>query len=485
MQRLKNFLFKNTTSKQTIAKNTFWLFAGEGLGRLLRFILIIFAARVLTAEGLGIFSYALSIASLFTFFSDWGLNTLMIKSLSQSPDTKHNHEASAILCLKFGLTFIMSAIALLIGPHISSIEHARPIILITISISFFDTLRDFAIGINRSSEKMEREAVIRIATNLLICICGVIGLLIAPSVATMALAYLIGSSIGFIISLSFIRKTIILLVPLFSWKQVTGIFSIAWPFAILNLMSIALSNIDIISLGRWDTVTNVGIYSAAQRAAQFFYIIPTLFSFALFPRFSREAVSNTPVFQSLIERSVIILCAITFPIIIGGAAIATPILTLLFGASFSIGNTSFIILIACLPLVFLQTILSSTLVAQGKQQMLMIASAVGVGTGIILSTILVPRYGMTGAALAVFGTHLITTILLWKNNSEHLSLYRLIRRIQKISYAAFTMGVVAFVTQLVMGYLIVTIIFAIISYLGMLYLQDEPVLQEILSLRKD
>jgi len=51
MEKIKNFLFKNTSTKQTVAKNTAWLFIGEMLGRILKLVVIVFATRVLGVNG--------------------------------------------------------------------------------------------------------------------------------------------------------------------------------------------------------------------------------------------------------------------------------------------------------------------------------------------------------------------------------------------------------------------------------------------------
>ena len=40
-KKIKAFLFKNTTAKQTIAKNTFWLSISNFGGRLIKAIIII------------------------------------------------------------------------------------------------------------------------------------------------------------------------------------------------------------------------------------------------------------------------------------------------------------------------------------------------------------------------------------------------------------------------------------------------------------
>ena len=55
IDKLKKFLFANQTPDQTIAKNTIWLVVGKIGTRLLRTILVIYAARILGAANWGVF----------------------------------------------------------------------------------------------------------------------------------------------------------------------------------------------------------------------------------------------------------------------------------------------------------------------------------------------------------------------------------------------------------------------------------------------
>jgi O-antigen/teichoic acid export membrane protein len=74
LHAIKQFLLHNTSTHQTILKNTTWLFSGQIIGRLLRATIVIYAARVLGANNWGAFSYALGIAAFLTVFTDIGVN---------------------------------------------------------------------------------------------------------------------------------------------------------------------------------------------------------------------------------------------------------------------------------------------------------------------------------------------------------------------------------------------------------------------------
>jgi O-antigen/teichoic acid export membrane protein len=51
MNYFKEVLFKNKSPRQIVLKNTFWLSLGQFFTRLFKFLLVVFAARILGPEG--------------------------------------------------------------------------------------------------------------------------------------------------------------------------------------------------------------------------------------------------------------------------------------------------------------------------------------------------------------------------------------------------------------------------------------------------
>ena len=69
----KNFLLTNFSPKQIFLKNTFWLFLAQIISRILKFVLIVIAARILGPQEYGSFNYVLSIVGFFFIFADFGI----------------------------------------------------------------------------------------------------------------------------------------------------------------------------------------------------------------------------------------------------------------------------------------------------------------------------------------------------------------------------------------------------------------------------
>ena len=207
MEKIKHFFFVNTSTKQTIIKNTFWLFAGEAGGRLLKMGLIVYAARKLGASGWGIFAYAISIASLLMIFSDIGTDNLITREATQKKED-YKVIVSVTLLLKSIILTISIFLVIFVSPYISHIKEAKVLFPIVGIIFLFDAIRSIGFAINRVLEKMERETIIKIIMNFIILGLGIVLININPLPISMAIAYAIGSISGAILILIIIRKDI-------------------------------------------------------------------------------------------------------------------------------------------------------------------------------------------------------------------------------------------------------------------------------------
>src|SRR5258708_2916496 len=138
--QLKSFLFSNTTTRQTIAKNTFWLTVSNVGGRLLRAAIIIYAARVLGADPWGLFSYAITLVTFLPIFPDLGVSRILMRDTAKTPNP---HKRSQILATTFIMSLALLAFGVLIiivlGPRIIHLEGARRLLPIAAFVLIFDT----------------------------------------------------------------------------------------------------------------------------------------------------------------------------------------------------------------------------------------------------------------------------------------------------------------------------------------------------------
>lgn len=413
-KKIQLLLLKNGSANQTIAKNTFWLFAGQMISRLLRAAIVIYAARVLGSAGWGAFSYALSIATFLTIFSDFGINALVTREASKNPELKNRYLSTALV-IKMGLVAILALIVFTAGSALTNIEAVKVLMPLVVLMFAFDTIRELATTVTRALERMEIEAFLVVITNFLIVVLGFLFLIIAPTPSALAASYAAGSALGLLISLFALRRHLQNIFSYFDRALVKNIIMLAWPFGLLALLGIVMLNTDIIMLGWMRTVEEVGFYATAQKPIQLLYVIPALIATAFFPSLSKLAADPTQKtsFEKIVERSLAVTTAIALPITVGGLLVSEKIIFLLFGSGYQQSVMPFAVLLLSLPIVFPSIIISNALFADNRQRDFIGYVALGAGTNFLANWLLIPPYGIVGAAAATIMSNLISNILLW------------------------------------------------------------------------
>jgi O-antigen/teichoic acid export membrane protein len=477
LQKIKIFLFQNQTIRQTVAKNTFWLFFGEISGRLLRAVLVIYAARILGVENWGVFSYTITMSAFFSIFSDFGLSALLTKKFIRNPETQEKYLSTAFF-IKLGMLIFSIFLIIFIAPFFTKIEAVKPLLLIAALILAFDGLREFSLALNRALEKMEREALVKIITNFAIVGFGIGFLLIFATARTLAIAYAIGSGIGFLAIIWILRSYFKNLFSNFSKNLLWPILTSAWPFALLGLLGTIMINTDILMLGWYKTTEEIGFYSAAQRPVQFFYIIPGLFAMAVFPTFARLAKKDNEKFRRILERTITLILLIGTPLALGGIILGKEVILLLFGNQYLASVLAFQILLITILFNFPNALLSNAIFAYDEQKKFIGVVALGALGNVALNILLIPPYGIAGAAIATIGAQILITGFIWLKMKK-INYFAVFPYLKKVLLATTIMAIITFGLKYLEVNLFINLIASIIIYFGSLTILKESILKEI------
>src|SRR6185369_666100 len=116
---IRENLFSNKNTGQTIAKNSFWLFLAEGINKGIVFLVAIIIARHFSVEEYGLFGFVFSIMTLIAMVADFGLANITIRELAKNREGAENYFNKAI-SLKIFLTVIAFAIMLAASVFLNS-----------------------------------------------------------------------------------------------------------------------------------------------------------------------------------------------------------------------------------------------------------------------------------------------------------------------------------------------------------------------------
>ena len=225
-------------------------------------------------------------------------------------------------------------------------------------------------------------------------------------------AYISAGILGVVVLILFIRKNITKL----SWSPdrslIKYIFIQSWPIGIVALFGTILASIDTVILGWLRTTTEVGYYAAAQKPLQVLWLLPGLMTTALLPFFSKISNGEQKKFESILGRAITIALAAITPLVGICILFARPIISILFGSTYIAAVPLLQIIaisaIATIPSLFI----SNALLAKGKQKTTLLFIIIGASTNVILSFILIPAYGMYGAALSYTLSQIISNIFI-------------------------------------------------------------------------
>jgi O-antigen/teichoic acid export membrane protein len=411
MERIKNFLFINTSTKQTVIKNTFWLFVGDIGVKVLKLFLFVYAARKLGTSEWGVFSYTIALMSTFAIISDIGINTVISREAAKKMDNMREYISTGFF-LKLGLSIISSLALLSMLFFINDSNAVKVLIPITAFMLFFDSITGFGFILNRAFEKMEMEAFIKIITTIILIILGFIFISKNPKAISLSYSYVISGFIGVIIMYFSLRSYFINLVSSFNKKLLKYIFKEALPMAIIFVIGTIMSNLDMIILGWFTDSSNIGLYSAAQKPIQIVYLIPTLLVAAISPVFSRLAITDKEKVRTILKKSLRISLIIAIVVNVFIFAVGGFIFDLMFGAQYKDAIPLFKIMGLAIITGAPSLIISNAIFAFGKQKELVLFIAISLLLNIILCLLLIPQIGIYGAAISVTAAQTIGNIIL-------------------------------------------------------------------------
>ncbi len=477
LEKIKKFLFKNTTAKQTVAKNTVWLTISNFGGRLIKAGVIIYAARALGTSGYGVFSYAITLAGFLTLFMDPGINGILMRDASKS-DAKGQREIfSTMFLLKLCLLVIGVSIVTIVAPMFSTLPGARAILPIVAIVLALDTMREFFTSLLRAQERMEWDAGIFLLTNLGILIFGFAFLALRTSPSALAWGYVAGDILGITLAVIVIRKYFKGLLSHISLRLIGPILNAAWPFAITGALGTLLTSADILIISWMKASSDVGIYSAAIRIIQILYLIPTIIQFSILPLFARLAKKDDPGFRAVFERVIGVIFVASVPLAIGGAILGTQLMSLLFGTAYASGGLSLKILIVGMMFDFPTVVISSAIFAYNHQRSLIVTSVIGGITNVLFDILLIPRFGIAGSAIATLIAQILSNWYLWHIMNK-LNPFTVIPKLGKVALSGIAMGITVGILFLAHANVVLCIAAGGIVYIGMLALLCEPLLLE-------
>jgi len=266
----------------------------------------------------------------------------------------------------------------------------------------------------------------------------------------------------------------------FDRARVMPILKAAWPFAISGALGLLFTNSDILIISWMRSAADVGIYSAAIRIIQTFYLVPSIIQFATLPLLARLAKKDNVRFRSALERTLGMVFLASVPLALGGIVLGTQIMSFVFGAPYAAGGLAFKILMATLLFDFPASIIINALFAYDHQKSLIVSSGLGGVVNIGLDILLIPAFGIAGSAVATLIAQAVNNTYLWYAMKK-VNPFTVMERLKKVIMAGIVMTAFAVLFMALEMNILLTIGLCTCIYIALLKLFKEPLLDDMLS----
>ncbi|MFA5834008.1 MAG: flippase [Bacteroidota bacterium] len=379
--------------------NSVWLLV-EKISRIVSGLFVgVLVTRYLGPDQFGLISYALNVVAIFTIASTLGLDGIVVRELLIRKDKKNS-----ILGTTFFLKLIGSVIAIICAVTYSSFHDSQEKILIVfivgLSLLFqsFQTI-DFYF---QSRVKTKYTAINQLITQSISALVKIALIVLHGSVEWFAAVLVIDAIIYAIFSIYFYSKQ---KESLTSWKfnflETKLLLRFSLPMIIAGFAQLLYQKADqVLILHYLNNLNFVGQYAAAIRISEAFYFIPIAISTAVFPGIINNRENVQLQYNRFIQ-----LCSLlvwmSIGISVAGFLCGDWIISLLYAEKFNLSSLVFKIHIWSMYPVFFGTAYGMWLVAANRQRILLVAQVINLFTFLILNSILIPKYGIDGAAISI------------------------------------------------------------------------------------
>lgn len=389
----------NNTSLR-IGTNTLIQAVGKALSLIFSFILTGVLTRHLGVLGYGEYTTIFFYLGFFAIFSEFGIDQILVKELSKTKEDSQRtgQFISKTLSLRIMLTTISVFLAIVFSlflPYSSIVK--KGIIIGSISNFFFYSatalMSYFQVKLNFFYPVLA-DTLGKLTT--LVTSLALI-LIFRKNLLLLIVAYVTGSFVVFATIFSVFEKQRIKLVFRFDPNKWHYIFSAAFPLFLISFLNQVVYRIDVVLLSFFSGTEAVGIYGLATRVLEIGILPATFLTASVFPVLA-EQIKEINIFKRTFLNSLKIFLlgglSVTIFILIAGNFLVK----ILGGSEF----TSSILILKILTLsilpIWLTNLSSVTLITLGEQKKLSYTYFFVAVLNILLNLLLIPRFGITGAA---------------------------------------------------------------------------------------
>lgn len=460
------------------------VFVGNFLSTLFLAISAIVVARLLQPENYGIYSVSLVVSSILLLFTDFGIDSALVKYVSKFDTLKKEEIVKEVVIkgftLKLVIVSLISLINYLFALELSTVLAERPelsyYVSLTAFLTFFTALMNSSLAVMTALRRMKLRSFVMITQSLT-------KLLLSPTLVLLGLGVL-GALLGHILSyvISGVVSLIIILKYVKRKRSHEGLIKpldlikFGLPLYVSTLLGIILQRLQYVMLARVATNAELGNMQAANQFISLITLTIAPFSITLFPVFSSLEVRNAwEEISKLLNNILKYMCVFTVQVALMIGAFSRDVVRLIYGRLYVTAPTYLSLMSIGYVYAPLTVTLTALLSGLGRTKDLLYSSLIQLVIMAPVSYLLITNVGPEGYAitLSITGIPALTYLLIVSRNLNIYLDWKPLVKIYLISFSSIALAIpTQHLTENYIARLITESIISLVTYVTLLVLTN-------------
>jgi O-antigen/teichoic acid export membrane protein len=405
-------------SLRTLARGSVITLAGMISNGVLNLVLLLAVTRGLNALGAGLFFQIVALFTILTSIAEFGAAPGLVRTIARYRALGRPQDIRSVLAVALWPVVVVGAVlaaaVFALAPQLADIlgvsraegvgylrMFAPFLPLAAVASAALSATRGFGTMVPYVAVEHVGKPALRPVLVLLAIASGFGTLAVALAWAfPIALAF----PIAFLALLTLLRRTEHEAVSLVRTRPIRELASEFWRFAaprgLASIFQVAITWLDVLLIGTLRSASEAGIYAAVSRLVMFGVFAIEAVRLAIAPQISALlAREDRDSAQMLYRVGTWWLMALSWPLYLAMAVFA-PFVLKMFGPEFAAGETPLLILSLAMLFGIGTGNVTVVLLMAGKSVWNLANTIVALVVNIALNLILIPRFGMNGAAVA-------------------------------------------------------------------------------------
>lgn len=397
-------------NNKRIFKNAAWIVGCKIFQALLGLVVTMLSARYLGPSGYGLINYAASIVAFVVPVMQLGLNSTLVQEIVNDPDRE-----GEILGTSIAMNLVSSVFCILGIVFFSAIAN-RGETVTTVVCALYSIQLVFQ-SLELIQCWFQAKLLSRYTASTMLVAYGVTAaykillLILGSSVYWFAVAQALDFGIIGVTLLIIYRKVGTARLS-FSWQLARQLFSRSKYYIVSSLMVTVFAQTDRIMLKAMVDEAAVGYYSAAISCATMTGFVFVAIIDSARPGIFESARASASSFEKSVSALYCVIIWLSLVQCAGITFFAELIVSILYGSAYAPTVGTLRLVVWYTTFSYLGAVRNIWILAEGKQKYLWIINLSGAGANVILNALMIPVWGINGAALASLITQIFTNVII-------------------------------------------------------------------------